>query len=160
MDSKNEEILVEKKEINSKEENLDEAKKKTKKIEKKDDKELKEALVAIESLKSEMNEVNLLNAKLLYTNKIFKAKNLNESQKLKVLSSFDKAKTVAESKLVYETILESLKETKTKSIVESKGSASKVISSPAKTQEPIVTDLAFKRMQELAFGKKKKLKNN
>lgn len=142
------------KEINSKEENLDEAKKKTKKIEKKDDKELKEALVAIESLKSEMNEVNLLNAKLLYTNKIFKAKNLNESQKLKVLSSFDKAKTVAESKLVYETILESLKETKTKSIVESKGSASKVISSPTKTQEPIVTDLAFKRMQELAFGKK------
>jgi hypothetical protein len=57
-------------------------------------KEVEEAYSTIESLRSDLNEVNLLNAKLLYSNKIFKAKNLNESQKVKVLSSFDKATTV------------------------------------------------------------------
>jgi hypothetical protein len=60
--------------------------------------ELKEAYSTIETLKSELNEINLLNAKLLYTNKIFKSKTLNESQKVKVLSSFDKAKNVGEVK--------------------------------------------------------------
>ncbi len=65
--------------------------------------ELAEAMSTIESLKSELNEINLLNAKLLYTNKIFKAKNLNENQKVKVLSSFDKATTVGEVKMVFET---------------------------------------------------------
>ncbi len=53
--------------------------------------DLEEAYSTIETLKSELNEINLLNAKLLYTNKIFKSKTLNESQKVKVLSSFDKA---------------------------------------------------------------------
>ncbi len=47
--------------------------------------ELEEAYSAIESLKAELNEINLLNAKLLYTNKIFKAKNLNENQKVYLL---------------------------------------------------------------------------
>ena len=53
--------------------------------------ELMEARKTIKSLKSKINEAvkttnstNLLNAKLLYTNKIFKSKNLNESQKVKV----------------------------------------------------------------------------
>ena len=45
----------------------------------------------INELRNELNEVNLLNAKLLYTNKIFKAKNLTESDKVKVLNAFDKA---------------------------------------------------------------------
>ena len=47
------------------------------------DSELSEAYSTIKVLKSELNEINLLNAKLLYTNKIFKAKNLNESTKSK-----------------------------------------------------------------------------
>jgi hypothetical protein len=67
-------------------------------------KELDEAYAALESVKAELNEVNLLNAKLLYTNKIFKAKNLTESQKVKVLEAFDKATSVKEAKLVYETL--------------------------------------------------------
>ncbi len=54
-----------------------------KKKEDKDD--MKEAIDTIETLRNELNEVNLLNAKLLYVNKVFKAKNLNESQKLKVI---------------------------------------------------------------------------
>ena len=67
-------------------------------------KELEEAYAALESVKAELNEINLLNAKLLYTNKIFKAKNLTESQKVKVLTAFDKATSVKEAKLVYETL--------------------------------------------------------
>jgi Arc/MetJ family transcription regulator len=72
-------------------------------------KELKEAYNAINTIKSELSEVNLFNAKLLYTNKIFKAKNLTESQKVKVLTSFDKATSIKEAKLVYETLNEGLK---------------------------------------------------
>ena len=71
--------------------------------------ELKEAYNAINTIKSELSEVNLFNAKLLYTNKIFKAKNLTESQKVKVLTSFDKTTSIKEAKLVYETLLEGLK---------------------------------------------------
>lgn len=75
-----------------------------KKSKAKAEKELKEAYDALEAIKIELNEVNLFNAKLLYTNKIFKAKNLNESQKVKVLAAFDKAASVKEAKLVFETL--------------------------------------------------------
>jgi len=68
--------------------------------------ELEEAYSTIESLRKDLNEVNLLNAKLLYTNKIFKAKNLTESQKVNVLGMFDKATNVGEVKLVFETLSE------------------------------------------------------
>ena len=82
--------------------------KKVKEVEKK----LKEAYDAIEVMQSTLNEVNLLNAKLLYTNKIFKSKSLTESQKVKVLTAFDKATSKKEAQLVYETLLEGLKEKK------------------------------------------------
>jgi len=59
--------------------------------------EAKEMEETINELRQELNEVNLLNAKLLYTNKIFKAKNLTESQKVKVLAAFDKAASVNEA---------------------------------------------------------------
>jgi len=83
-----------------------------KKAKSKAEKELKEAYNALESIKTELNEVNLFNAKLLYTNKIFKAKNLNESQKVKVLAAFDKAASVKEAKLVFETLSASFNEKK------------------------------------------------
>jgi hypothetical protein len=73
-----------------------------------DNSELEEAMNAIATLRSELNEVNLLNAKLLYVNKLFKAKNLNESQKVKVINAFDRAETVREAKNVYDTLSESL----------------------------------------------------
>lgn len=60
-------------------------------------------------LRGKLNEVNLLNAKLLYTNKLFKAHVLNEDQKLKVVESFDLTKNVREAKLVYATLGESFK---------------------------------------------------
>ena len=113
--------------------------------------ELKAALKAVNELRTELNEVNLLNAKLLYTNKIFKAKNLTESEKVKVLNTFDKAETVKEVKLVFETLTESFKATAKKSpIKESLGSASKMITTATPKQPIIEVNDAFARMQKLA----------
>jgi hypothetical protein len=113
-------------------------------------KELEEALDVIAHLRTELNEVNLLNAKLLYTNKIFKAKNLTEAEKIKVLTTFDKATTVKEAKLVFETLSEGLAtKTKPSSIKESLGSASKAMGVAPK-QQIIETNEVFARMQRLA----------
>jgi hypothetical protein len=113
------------------------------------DSELSEAYSTIKVLKSELNEINLLNAKLLYTNKIFKAKNLNESQKVKVLTSFDKAKNVGEVKMVFETLNEGIKVSKN-IIKENLGRASKGTMTP-NVKKPIVeSNEAFLRMQKLA----------
>ena len=113
--------------------------------------ELENAYATIDTLRSELNEINLLNAKLLYTNKIFKAKTLNEEQKVKVLSSFDKATTVKEVKLVYSTLNEGLK-VKTTPIRENLGRASKATNTPVvNTKQPIVeSNAVFDRMRKLA----------
>jgi hypothetical protein len=112
------------------------------------DEKLDEAYLTVETLRSELNEVNLLNAKLLYTNKIFKSKNLTESQKVKVLNSFDKTTTVKEVKLVYETLNEGITTSK-KSLSENLGSASKAMGT---TKKPIIeANDAFSRMREIAF---------
>ena len=111
-------------------------------------KELDEAYSAINTLRSELNEVNVLNAKLLYTNKIFKNRSLNETQKVKVLTAFDKANSVKEAKLVYETLLENLKTTKS-SVNESLGFASKAMGISTKT--PIVeSNMMVDRFKKLA----------
>ena len=113
--------------------------------------ELEAAHTVINTLRSELNEINLLNAKLLYTNKIFKAKTLNEEQKVKVLSSFDKATTVKEVKLVYSTLNEGLK-VKNTPIRENLGRASKATNTPVvNTKQPIVeSNAVFDRMRKLA----------
>ena len=140
-------------------EELEEAKKKAKKAEmekEKAEKELKEALETIKSIQSSLQEVKLLNAKLLYTNKIFNSRNLTEDQRIKVLTSFDKATSVKEAKLVYETLLEGLK-TKRAPLKESiiRGLASKTINSPVETKKPIFeVDNQFARWQVLAGIKK------
>ena len=105
----------------------------------------------IEELRAELNEVNLLNAKLLYANKIYTSKNLSESKKLNVLKAFDKAETVKEAKIVYESLNQSL-DTKFKpksNISEIKSMASKSAGVSNKRQ-PIVENQTFKRFQELA----------
>ena len=113
--------------------------------------ELAEAYATVKTLKSELNEINLLNAKLLYTNKIFKSKNLNESQKVKVLEAFDKAGTVKEAKLVFETVNTGFRSTK-KHVNENLGRASKSISTPtAPKAKPIVeSNEMVMRFQKLA----------
>jgi len=113
-------------------------------------KDLQEAHKAIKAMKHELNEVNLLNAKLLYVNKIFKAKSLNESQKVRVLNAFDRATTIKEAENTYKTLNESIGEaSKKSSLKESVGFASKPIgSAPAR---PIVeADIHVTRWQQLA----------
>ena len=113
--------------------------------------DLKEALTTIETLKKELNEVNILNAKLLYVNKIFKANNLTESQKVNVIAAFDKAETVKEVKLVYETVADNVGTKKETTIKEHKGSASKATGVTAKKPEVISeVSSAVQRMQKLA----------
>ena len=134
-------------------EDLEEAKRKAAKAEmdkKKAEKELQEAYATLEEIQSSLQEVKLLNAKLLYTNKIFRAKNLTESQKVKVLESFDKATSVKEAKLVYETLNEGLKTKKPVNESMVRGLASKAVGS-VETKKPIFeVDSQFARWQVLA----------
>ena len=133
------------------EEGVEDYKKKLKEMEAK----LEEAYAAIETVKTDLNEVNLLNAKLLYTNKIFRAKNLTESQKVKVLAAFDKATTTKEAKLVFETLSQGVANDKKSSVNESMiGGASKA-AGIAQTKKPILEmDNQFARWQTLAGIKK------
>ncbi len=128
-------------------------------------KDLKEHRQVIKFLKSKLNEVNLLNAKLLFTSKLFKSKNMNNSEKMKIIESFDRAKTLREVKLVYSTIAESINATSratkiVKKITENFGGASKVVAStkPSKKKvitESIVSEEGANRLQKLAGIKKK-----
>ena len=113
--------------------------------------DLAEAMSTIKTLQSELNEVNILNAKLLYVNKIFKAQNLTESQKVNVIAAFDKAETVKEVKLVFETVVDNVGTKKESTIKEHRGTASKATGITASKPQVIaeVSD-AVLRMQKLA----------
>jgi len=114
--------------------------------------ELNEALETINTLQSQLQEVNLLNAKLLYVNKVFKSSNLSESQKVNIIAAFDKAETVKEVKLVFETVSDNMVTTKSPKVNESKlGMASKATGTTSAKPE-IISEVssAVKRMQKLA----------
>ena len=85
-------------------------------------KELNEYKEAVTFLREKLHEVNILNAKLLYTNRLFKEYVLSNDQKMKVVETFDRAQTTREIKLVYSTLAESFNDRETikkKSIKES-----------------------------------------
>jgi len=92
----------------------------------------------IETLREKLNEVNLLNAKLLFTNKLFRKHGLNNEQKMKVVEQFDRASNLREVKLVYSTLGESFGARKNE-INEHKGSASKPIAS-TKSDKKVITE--------------------
>ena len=115
----------------------------------------KEAMNEINALKIELQEVNLLNAKLLYTNKIFKAKNLTEDKKVKVLKAFDKALDVRQAKTIFETLSEGLINKSTNPTINEsikRGSSSKLIGlEPKTTRQPIIeSNEVYDRMRKLA----------
>lgn len=115
--------------------------------------ELREAVQVIKKLKGEINEVNLLNAKLLYTNKLFKAnKSLTESQKVAIVEALDKATTPKESKLIYETFLTKMKtKSKKKSFIkENLGFASKPSTGLVTKKQSQIVDPQIARWQKLA----------
>ena len=102
-------------------------------------KELEEAYATVKELKKTINEVNLLNAKLLYANKLFRSYGMNNDQKSKVVETLDRTKSVREVKLVFATLAESMKfggETKRKVRV-TEGIASKPQASTAPKKEII-----------------------
>ena len=101
---------------------------------------LKESYSVVKFLRSKINEVNLLNAKLLFTNKLFRNGNLNESQKLKVIETFDRAKSTREVKLVYTTLAESTMATRsTRRGAIKEGFASKAVAS-TKPRKAIISE--------------------
>ena len=130
-----------------------EARKKVRKDDEKDTmkKDLKEAHATIQKLTQDINEINLLNAKLLYTNKIFKSSALTESQKVKVLSSMDKATNINEVKLVYESLSENLKPKKAP-IKENLNFASKSTGATPKStpSNPILDPTMVARFKKIA----------
>ena len=113
--------------------------------------DLEEAYATIKFLRSKINEVNLLNAKLLFSNKLFRANNLNESQKLRVIETFDRAASVREVKLVYSTLAESMIGRKGTKSSMTEGLASKSTKSTAPNKSVIVESNNFSdRMRKLA----------
>jgi hypothetical protein len=123
--------------------------------EEKDEDELEEAYNVIKFLRSKLNEVNLLNAKLLYVNKLFKRGELTETKKVKIIETFDRVKTVREAKLVYATLAESMtarparkaapKRAKTKNLTEG------IASSSTKGTKKVIADSngVYNRFSEL-----------
>ena len=105
--------------------------------------ELKEYKEAVSFLRGKLHEVNILNAKLLFTNKLFKAYSLDNNQKLKVVETFDRAQTTREIKLVYSTLAEQFGDNSNivtkKSISES---ASTVVAStkPSKESKKVISE--------------------
>ena len=105
--------------------------------------ELKEYKEAVSFLKDKLHEVNILNAKLLFTNKLFKSYSLDNNQKLKVVETFDRAQTTREIKLVYSTLAEQFGDNN--SIVTKKSiseSASTAVSStkPSKESRKVISE--------------------
>ena len=101
--------------------------------------DLEEHRSVIETLRGKLNEVNLLNAKLLFTNKLFRKYGLNNEQKMKVVEQFDRASNLREVKLVYSTLGESFNGARKNEINESKGAASKPVAS-TKSEKEVITE--------------------
>jgi hypothetical protein len=126
-----------------------------KKEAKKHDEEKAKMEETIKRLQRELRETNLLSAKNLYMNKIFAKRSLSESQKFKVISSFDKATTVDQVKTVYQTLSESLTtKTQKTSIRESVGFASKPAGNAPVKRSIIEVDPTFDRWAIIAGLKK------
>ena len=112
---------------------------------------LKEYKDTIGFLREKLNEVNLLNAKLLFTNKLFRGFGLNNNQKLSVVEQFDRTKNLREIKLVYTTLAESFQGNGNKRVNESKGQASKPVQSTAPKKEVLSEGAEMKnRFKKLA----------
>ena len=122
-------------------------------------KEINKTKETLQMVRKELNEVNLLNSKLLYVNRLFKSSNLSDTQKLNIIESFDKATSVKETKLIYETLKGSLNKQsfkksskKSKTIKENFGMASKAAGTYKAPKKAIISesDNLVTRFQKLA----------
>ena len=106
--------------------------------------DLEEHRNVVKYLRGKLNEVNLLNAKLLFTNKLFRNFGLSNEQKLKVVETFDRATNLREVKLVFSTLAESfgnkVASKPSKPIKESKGSSSKPVASTKPKKKEVISE--------------------
>ena len=102
--------------------------------------ELKEAYSTIKSLQKTINEVNLLNAKLLFANKLFRAHNMTNEQKVKVIETLDRTNSVREVKLVYSTLAENFKYTTSSNKIAKKSIQEGIASKVTKSTKPAVAE--------------------
>jgi len=117
-----------------------------------EDSELEEYKQTVQYLRDKLSEVNLLNAKLLYTNKLFRSRNVSEAQKMKVIEQFDRAANVREVKLVFTTFAESISRKSVNESAKRVSQASKPTASTQPKKKPIIGENTdFKsRMKKLA----------
>ncbi len=116
---------------------------------KKSNKTLKETVL---KMKSTFDEVSTSNAKLIYTNRILSSPSLNERQKEKIVEAINKAGSVDEAKVIYETLQStggtSRRRQMPKSLSETiKRSSTTVL---PRRQPERTTDTAIDRLQILA----------
>ena len=118
-----------------------------------------DAVAAVGHYKKQLNEVSLLNAKLLYTNKLFKNYGLTNEQKMKIVETFDLTQTIREVKIAYTSLAESfnfgksaVKKTNTAAQTITEGLASKTVASTKPAPAVIVenTNTQALRFQTLA----------
>ena len=102
--------------------------------------EVKEHRDVVKYLREKLNEVNLLNAKLLFSNKLFRAFGLSNEQKLKVVETFDRTKNLREIKLVYSTLAESFRGVKVAPVKPVKGSSSKPVASTKTQKDEVLSE--------------------
>ena len=105
--------------------------------------ELKEYKEAVSFLKDKLHEVNILNAKLLFTNKLFKQYSLDNNQKLKVVETFDRAQTTREIKLVYSTLAEQFGDNSsiiTKKSISESASSAVASTKPSKESRKVISE--------------------
>ena len=99
-------------------------------------KDLNEAYRTIRTLQKTINEVNLLNAKLLFANKLFRAHNMTNEQKVKVIETLDRTKSVREVKLVFSTLAENFKYTSSSNKLTKKAISEGIASKAVKSTKP------------------------
>ena len=117
--------------------------------------ELKEYKEAVSFLKDKLHEVNILNAKLLFTNKLFREFALDNSQKVKVVETFDRAQTTREIKLVYSTLAEQFQGggfVKSKKSISESASSKSGSTKPSEKAQKVISEEAkvASRFKELA----------
>jgi len=107
--------------------------------------ELEEYKEAVRFLKDKLHEVNILNAKLLFTNKLFKEFALDNGQKMKVVETFDRTQSTREIKLVYSTLAEQFSDNgsiKNRNPIRESASKKSGSTKPSKESSKVITEEA------------------
>jgi hypothetical protein len=117
--------------------------------------DLNEAYKTIKSLQRTINEVNLLNAKLLFANKLFRAHNMTNEQKVKVIETLDRTKSVREVKLVFSTLAENFKYTSSSNKIAKKSISEGIASKVTKSTKPAVAKAVITESAQISDRFKK-----